>query len=305
MNEFEMIDAIVGNWSASPHVKIGPGDDAAVLRGGDDMAISTDLLVEDVHFRRSWSEPHDIGRKTVAVNVADIEAMGAQPTAIVVGLAIPADLPAEWVDGFAAGVRTECERAEISLVGGDLSRAQHVMISGTALGALVAAPVTRDGAEPGDVVAVCGKLGWSSAGLMTLQRGFRSPMAAIVEHRCPSVPYGQGRVAAAKGATAMVDVSDGLVSDLGHIARRSGVAIDIDTARLEVPDVVARVAAAVNKPPLAFVVAGGEDHALAATFPATTGLPPGWVAMGTVTAGEGVTVDGNPWDDDAGWDHFR
>lgn len=305
MNEFEMIESIVAGWSASPHVKVGPGDDAAVLRGGDDIVISTDLLVEDVHFRRTWSQPHDIGRKAVAVNVADIEAMGAQPTTIVMGLAIPADLPADWMTEFSAGVRAECERAEISLVGGDLSRAEKIVISGTALGALVSPAVTRDGAEAGDVVAVCGKLGWSSAGLMTLQRGFRSPAAAIAEHRCPSVPYGQGRVAAAKGATAMVDVSDGLVADLGHIARRSGVAIDIETTRLELPDVVSRVAAAVGKSPLGFVVAGGEDHALVATFPATTSLPPGWLQVGNVTAGEGVTVDGQPWDDEAGWDHFR
>lgn len=300
-----MIESIVSGWTASPHVKIGPGDDAAVLRGGDDIAISTDLLVEDVHFRQSWSEAHDIGRKAVAINVADIEAMGAQPTTIVIGLAIPADLPHEWVEGFASGVNAECERAEISLVGGDLSRAQQIVVSGTALGALVAPAITRGGARPGDVVAVCGKLGWASAGLMTLQRGFRSPAAAIAEQRCPSVPYGQGRVAAAKGATAMVDVSDGLVSDLGHIARASGVAIEIDTARLEIPDVVARVAAAVGKAPLGFVVAGGEDHALAATFPASTTLPPGWLQVGSVAEGEGVTLDGQPWDDDAGWDHFR
>lgn len=300
-----MIASIVEGWTDSPHVRIGPGDDAAVLRGGDDIAISTDLLVEDVHFRRGWSQAHDIGRKAVAVNVADIEAMGAQPTAIVMGLAIPADLPPEWVPEFTAGVRAECERAEISLVGGDLSRAENIVISGTALGALVSAAVTRDGAVPGDVVAVCGKLGWSSAGLMTLQRGFRSPVAAITEHRCPSVPYGQGRVAAAKGATAMVDISDGLVADLGHIARRSDVAIDIETSHLEVPDVVARVAAAVGRSPMGFLLAGGEDHALAATFPAETELPPGWGRVGTVTDGEGVTVDGQPFDDQGGWDHFR
>lgn len=305
MREFEMIDELVGQWSTSPHVKIGPGDDAAVLRGGEDTAISTDMLVEDVHFRRIWSEAHDIGRKAVAVNVADIEAMGAQPTAIVIGLAIPTDLSPEWVPGFAAGVRAECERAEISLVGGDLSRSDRIVVSGTAVGALVSDAITRDGAEAGDVVALCGRLGLSSAGLTTLQRGFRSPVAAITEHRCPSVPYGQGRVAAAKGATAMVDVSDGLLADLGHIARRSGVTIDVESAQLEIHDAVERVAAAVGKPPLRFLLAGGEDHALAATFPAGTRLPPGWRRLGTVARGEGMTVDGKAWDDEAGWDHFR
>ena len=305
MAEFELIARITDGLTLSDDVMIGPGDDAAVLGSGSATVVSTDILVEDVHFKRGWSMPHDIGRKAVAVNVSDVESMGARPTGIVIAVALPEDADEDWALALSAGIREEAERANISVVGGDLSKGDKVVVCGTALGALEKAPVTRSGAREGDVVAVCGNLGWASAGLTTLQRGFRSPVAAVEQYRCPSVPYGQGLAAAQAGATAMIDVSDGLLADLGHISDASKVAIDIHTERIAVPEVVQRISDATGKTPWQFILAGGEDHALVATFPPEAQLPPGWDQIGAVQAGAGVTVDGEDWELETGWDHFR
>ena len=305
LGEFDLIRGITADLEQSSTTILGPGDDAAVLRLQGDMVVTTDLLVEGVHFRRNWSPPRQLGRKAVAVNVSDVEAMGAVPTSIVVALAFPASLEEAWITQFSAGVREECARAGVNLVGGDLSRADQMVICVTAMGEMQGqTPVTRAGARPGDVVAVCGRLGWSSAGLTVLQRGFGSPKELVAEHQCPTVPYGQGRAAAEAGATAMMDVSDGLLADLAHVAMSSGVAIDVDTAGLEVSDAVSRVCAATGKSPLSFILAGGEDHALVATFLPGVALPEGWYAVGSVRDGEGVTVDGKVWEGSAGWDHF-
>jgi len=303
--EFDLIRGITADLEQSATTILGPGDDAAVLRMQGDMVVTTDLLVEGVHFRRNWTPPHQLGRKAVAVNVSDVEAMGAVPTSIVVALAFPSALEETWITQFSAGVRDECARAGVNLVGGDLSSSDHIVICVTAMGELQGqAPVTRAGARPGDIVAVRGRLGWSSAGLTVLQRGFGSPKELVLEHQCPTVPYGQGRVAAERGATAMMDVSDGLLADLGHVAVSSRVAIDVDTSSFTVTDAVARVCAATGKPALGFILTGGEDHALVATFPLDVTPPDGWYTVGSVSDGEGVTVDGQPWEGTAGWDHF-
>ena len=305
--EFELISSITEGLSVGDDVVLPAGDDAAVLRPAGDIVVTTDLLVENVHFKRQWSPARAIGRKAIAVNVSDVESMGARPSAVVVALAFPRDLDRAWLDEFQEGVRAECAAAGVSLVGGDLSSAATVTVCVTALGTLEGRPaVTRGGARPGDVVAVCGRLGWSGGGLAVLQRGFGSPKDLVAEHQCPTVPYGQGVVAASAGATAMLDVSDGLLADLAHICESSGVTIDIDSSLIEIPDGVARVAAATGRPALGFVLAGGEDHALAATFPPSTPLPAGWYRVGTVGAGDGhvVTVDAQPWEGTQGWDHF-
>ncbi len=303
--EFDLISTITEGLAQGPTTILGPGDDAAVLRPHGDMAISTDMLVEGVHFRRTWSTPFQLGRKAIAVNVSDVEAMGAVPISVVVALAFPPTMEPTWVKQFSDGVRDECARAGVSLVGGDLSRSEHITICVTAVGEMQGmAPVTRAGARPGDVVAVCGRFGWSSAGLTVLQRGFGSPKELVTEHLCPTVPYGQGRVAADAGATSMMDVSDGLLADLGHIASDSGVTINLRTDAFEITDAIARVCAATGKSPWGFVLAGGEDHALVATFPAGVDLPDGWFDVGSVADGEGLTVDGEPWEGSAGWDHF-
>ena len=304
-NEFELIETITSGLVVGDDVVLSVGDDAAVLRFAGDTVVTTDMLIENVHFRRQWSSAHAIGRKAVAVNVSDVEAMGARPSSVVIALAFPKDLDQQWVVDFEAGAKEECAKAGVSLVGGDLSSAAHISICVTAIGDTDGVPpVTRAGARPGDVVAVCGRLGWAAAGLVVLQRGFASPKEPVAEQLTPSVPYGQGVKAARAGATAMLDVSDGLLGDLSHIADRSQVAIDIDTALIEIPDPVARVGAATGKPALGFVLAGGEDHALAATFPPGAPLPVGWRRVGSVHEGSGITVDGDPWDGSAGWDHF-
>lgn len=305
MGEFDLIDEITHELPQGDDVVLGPGDDCAVLRLSGDVAITTDALIEGVHFKQQWSSAEAVGRKTVAVNVSDVEAMGAKPSSIVVTLAFPKTQDPRWVSEFTKGVRAECERAGVSLVGGDMSSSSIVCISGTAVGDLQGrAPLTRTGAKAGDVVAYCGTLGMAGAGLATLMRGFRSPKDAVAEQLCPSVPYGQGVVAAEAGATALMDVSDGLLQDLGHIARGSGVAIDVDTSTLELPDPVVRVAAATGRSALSFVLTGGEDHALVGTFPAEAAVPPGWRLIGRAVEGDGVLVDGASFDGAAGWDHF-
>ncbi|MEN0072723.1 MAG: AIR synthase-related protein, partial [Propionicimonas sp.] len=167
-------------------------------------------------------------------------------------------------------------------------------------------PVTRAGARPGDQVAVVGRLGWADAVLSVLNRGFRSPAAVVNAHRVPEPPYGQGIVAALAGATAMVDVSDGLLADLGHVASASGVVADVDTAALTISEPQTAVAAALGgKDPLEFVLTGGDDHALAACFPPGA-VPAGWRVIGRIAeGGPAVLVDGEPWQGDPGWAHFR
>jgi len=311
LGEFAVIDRITARIRPDDRVLVGPGDDAAVVRlTGPDIVVSTDALIEGVHFRRDWSEAVEVGRKAVAVNVADIEAMGADPVAIVVALSVPSDLDVEWVDRLSEGIVAEAEAAGVSLVGGDLSRAPVVMIAVTVFGDLAGrSPVLRSGARAGQVLAMRGRLGWSAAGLTALSRGFRSPRDAVAAHRVPQVPYGAGAVAAAAGATAMIDISDGLMADLGHLARASGVVCDVRSDSLEVADPVRAVAAATGSDPLVLILTGGEDHALVAGFEPGA-VPQDWQVIGELrapgagaAAGE-VLVDGAAWEGDAGFDHF-
>ena len=307
LGEFALIDRITAGLTASGAVRLGVGDDCAVLRLAGDLAVSTDTLVENVHFRRDWSSAHDVGRKAVAACIADAEAMGAVPVAVVISLAAPAELPADWAIDFAAGVKEECANAGAQLVGGDTTSAPLIVITATVLADLAGnQPVTRAGARPGQVLAVAGRLGWAAAGLAVLGRGFRSPRAVVLAHRVPEPPYGEGRVAVEAGATSMIDVSDGLLADLGHVARASGVTIDVHTDLLEVAEPQKAVAAAIGGgDPLVFQLTGGDDHALAATFEPEA-VPPGWRVIGRVRAGDPeVLVDGQPWTGPTqGWQHF-
>jgi thiamine-monophosphate kinase len=307
------IDAALDGHAATG-VHVGIGDDAAVVGvSGGRVVVSTDMLVEGRHFRRDWSTAADVGAKAAAQNLIDVAVMGARTTTLVVALGLPADLPVDWVTDFYAGVRAEAEAQGAAIVGGDLVRSDRVVISVTAIGEMVGPdPVLRSGAEPGDVVAVAGRLGWAAAGLSILSRGFRTPRALVDAHRRPEPPYAQAAAAAAGGATSMMDVSDGLVADLGHIARASQVAIEIDPSLLEVAEPVASAAAAFNADPLVWVLTGGEDHAIAATFPADAPLPAGFTAIGVVREvadvelleAPGVTVGGRVPRGGGGHDHF-
>jgi thiamine-monophosphate kinase len=300
--EFTLIARITADLPSSPEVVLGPGDDAAAVRIEPPVLTSLDVLVEGIHFRRNWSSAGDIGRKAVAVNVADIEAMGGRAVAVVVGLSAPAELPLAWALELAQGIRAEGERSGVALVGGDVTGSRDVTVAVTVLGTLDGrSPVRRSGAEPDQVVALAGRTGWAAAGTAVLQRGFRSPRAVVEAHRVPEVPYGQGRAAADAGATAMIDVSDGLLADLGHIAKASGVVVDLALDAFEVPDVLQSVAAATGKDPYALLLTGGEDHALAATFPVTAQLPDGWRVVGRVAEGRDVWVDGALRGDGGGW----
>ncbi|MFT4109644.1 thiamine-phosphate kinase, partial [Propionicimonas sp.] len=161
VGEFALIDAITAGLGASGPVVLGVGDDCAVVRLAGDLAVSTDTMVEDVHFRRDWSSAADVGRKAVAACVADAEAMGAVPIGLVVSLAVPATTPVEWVSGFAGGVRAECGAAGVQLVGGDTTSAAQIVVTATVLADLGGlAPVTRAGARPGQLLAMAGRLGW-------------------------------------------------------------------------------------------------------------------------------------------------
>jgi thiamine-monophosphate kinase len=177
------------------------------------------------------------------------------------------------------------------------------MVAVTALGT-ADQPVRRSGARPGDLVALAGRQGWAAGGLAVLARGFRSPRALVEAYRRPEPPYAAGPEAAALGATAMIDVSDGLLADAGHIARASGVALDIRSADLEVPEPLRAVGAALGVDPMRFVLTGGDDHALVATYPAGTALPDTWTVVGAVVEGEAVTVDGAGYHGPAGHAHF-
>lgn len=307
LGEFALIERITAHAGTGGSVQIGVGDDAAVLRLNGDLAVSTDTMVEDVHFRRAWSAPQDVGRKAVAACVADAEAMGAVPIGVVISLALPSDTEVDWVDGFAEGVSIEAERADVALVGGDLTAAPVIVVTVTVLADQCGRrPITRAGAKPGQVVAMAGRLGWAAAGLAVLTRGFRSPAAVVVAHRVPEVPYGQGRIAADAGAGAMIDISDGLLADLGHVCRASGVCVDLDSASFEIAEPQQAVAAAVGGgDPLVFQLTGGDDHALVATF-APDQVPDGWRVLGRVLSGEpAVLVDGAEPDlETLGWKHF-
>ncbi|NEA35258.1 thiamine-phosphate kinase [Streptomyces sp. SID13031] len=310
--EFGYIEAVTKSLPQGEDVLVGPGDDAAVLAVPDGrMVITTDLLVEGRHFRQDWSSAYDVGRKAAAQNLADIVAMGARPTAIVVGFGGPADLPTAWAVEMQQGLGDECELLGVSIVGGDTVQSDKIVVSVTAFGSLDGrAPVLRSGARPGDEVAVAGRLGWAEAGFTVLNRGFRSPRSVVEAHRRPAPPYAEGIRAAQAGASSMCDVSDGLIADLTHIAVASEVLIDIRSAALTIAEPLQAVASATGADALAFVLTGGEDHALVGTFEPAD-VPDGWTVIGTVAVGnEGrppgtVTVDGEPYLGSTGHAHFR
>lgn len=309
VGEFGLIAELVALFPQGEHVLGGPGDDAALLRvKGGHVVVSTDLMVEGRHFRREWATAEDVGHRAAAQNLSDVNAMGGRAHSLTIGLAAPADLPAAWALDFARGFAAECALVGASVVGGDLTRASEVVVAVTVLGSCTQAPVLRSGARPGDVLALCGRQGWAAGGLAVLGRGFRSPRALVEAYRRPEPPYDAGRVAAEAGATAMVDVSDGLLAEAGHLATASGVAIDVRAAAFDIPEPLYAVGSALGADPLHLVLGGGDDHALLATFPPGS-VPAGWVVVGGVLepgeSGPGtVTVDGAAYEGPTGWTHF-
>ena len=287
---------------------LGPGDDAAVLRAPDGrFVVTTDTMIHGPDFRLAWSSPHDLGWKAATTNLADVVAMGAVPTALVVAIAAPPGTDVAVLEGIADGLRDACERLApgCGVVGGDLSSSATFTIAVTAFGDLEGRdPVTRSGARPGDVLAVSGPLDLAARGLELLfsravdatgapdaarAAALRAEFPAEIEAQlAPTPPLGDGPRAALAGATAMLDVSDGLAIDARRLATASGVRVDIHAASLE-------SSASLD---------GGEAHALLATFPAGAALPGGFRAIGTVTAGEGLSVDGVAHVARGGWDPY-
>lgn len=309
LGEFGLIQAVselaAAGGSPGAGVIVGPGDDAALVAvGGGEVLVCTDVAVEGRHFRRDWSSGADVGHRIAGANMADIAAMGGTPRALVVALSAPAALPAQWALELTAGLVEEAALAGARLVGGDVAEADVVSVAVTALGAAEHRVVRREGSRPGDVVAIAGRIGWAAAGLAVLSRGFRSPKVVVEAHRRPQPPYEQGPAAAAAGASAMIDVSDGLLADLGHIAEASGVAIDLRSSAFAPAEPLQAVGAALGADPLRFCLTGGDDHALVATFSPQASLPQGWTVIGQVAEGSGVTVDGADYDADGGHRHF-
>lgn len=273
------------------------------------------MLVHGRHFRFDWSSAEEVGRKAIAQNGADIEAMGARCTGFLVALGCPRDTPLSVTDGLNEGMWLEAVRAGAGIVGGDMVASDQVVISITALGDLEGrAPVLRSGARAGDVVALRGRLGWSAAGLAVLLDHDGEPshfplehIAVVEAHRVPQPPYGSGAEAAIAGASSLIDVSDGLLADLGHIALASSVDIDIDPDALVVADEVASAAASLGTDPLDWALRGGEDHALVGTFAHRSHVPAGWTVIGTASTprehGE-VRVVGRAVTGIRGWSSF-
>jgi thiamine-monophosphate kinase len=309
---------------AQDGIAVGSGDDAAVLDLGDRwVCLAVDVVVEGVHFTADLSSYADVGWKAVAVNCSDLAAMGALPTAAVVGLCRPPDLPAADIETLYAGMDEACARWGLRLVGGDTVSADALAVSVTVIGEVEPnRAVTRAGAEPGDAVVLVGGLGASAAALAQVADGAEPTPDLLEAHRRPHALVAAGRVLAERGAKAMIDVSDGLGADLGHICAASGVTARLRWNDLPVADGVLAAAAQVGADPVALVCGGGEDFALLATVPAgdaaavaaAAGAAEGVAAavIGTVhdAGGDGPIValdmaDGSVRDiGGAGYDHY-
>lgn len=303
-----------------PDGVIGPGDDCAVLPESWGRLISTDMMVEDVDFRQSTFTPFDMGWKIAAVNLSDIGAMGGTPRALTISCGLPSDFPVAGVAGIMDGVLSAIAQIAptCSVVGGDLSQSPQLILAGTVLGSAGPRVITRDGAQPGDKVAIAGPLGLAYLGWQLLDVGCTNPksqdaITAIAAQRRPQTPVALGTIASAT-ATAMLDVSDGLVQDARRIATASNVAIDLSLSTLST-DIDAAASAAqelglteqeTHELALRATLSGGEDFALLATFPQQVELPAEFNQIGNVAdAGEPglVTVDGHP-ERNGGWQHF-
>lgn len=314
LGEDAVLARILPRLRAGDAALLGAGDDAAVVAAADGrFVVTTDLMVHGPDFRLAWSSPFELGWKAAATNLTDVAAMGARPTALVVAIAAPPSTDASVLEGIADGLREGLAALApgAGVVGGDLSASPVLTIAVTAFGDLEGrAPVTRSGASPGDVLAHAGVRGDAARGLALLFDEARDaagePDAALAEalrarhplliaaQLAPEPPVAAGVAAAETGASAMLDVSDGLARDARRIALASGVGLDFSSAALG-PDV--RLA-----------LAGAEDHGLLATFPPGTALPEPFERIGSVTdaAGalllDGVAIGADGWDPYSGWD---
>jgi thiamine-monophosphate kinase len=330
LTEDELVEAIARVLSGDePGVLVGIGDDAAVLepRGGD-LVFTTDLLVEGIHFERGSSSARDLGAKAVTVNVSDVAAMGASPRYAIAAIGVPEDVEAAWVIELTGGMREACAEYALALVGGDTNRAELIVLSVAVVGEV--APrraVTRSGARPGDRIVVTGSLGAAAGGLAISKAPPEEAAAALSEPwgrelsealARPVARVGEAEILARTGATAMMDLSDGLAIDLPRLCRSSGVGARVALGKVPVADALERGAGALGVEALPLALSGGEDYELLATMPrdavetARAGL---FEAFGTKLSDVGEIVEGSGVEavgDDgstsplepAGWDHF-
>ncbi|HXG04558.1 MAG TPA: thiamine-phosphate kinase [Candidatus Binatia bacterium] len=329
LTELALIRAVRARAWPDAGVAIGIGDDAAVLEPtpGRRLVLTTDLLIEDIHFRRRYTEPADIGWKALAVNLSDVAAMGAAPRWSLVALACPPGTTMDEVEAFYEGLAALAAEHHVALVGGDTSASPGGwIVNVTVIGETDGIPLTRAGARPGNVIAITGDVGRSAAGHAVLERR-RAPtglpadvLAAVTDaHLRPRPRVREARwLAAAGGVTAMIDLSDGLATDLRHLARESGVGARVDLARLPVAPTTRLVARALGRDPLAWAAAGGEDYELllACERSAFDRLRIGLAeatgtdltGVGEVVAGEGdvtfVGEDGRAVEVAGGFEHF-
>ncbi len=318
MPESAILARIFPRLPQSDSAIVGPGDDCAVMQAPDGrFVVTTDMMVHGPDFRLEWSTPHQLGIKAAATNLSDVAAMGARPTGMVVSIAAPTDTSVSFLEQIAEGLHDAClELAPgCGVVGGDLSVSHTLTISVTAFGDLEGRqPLLRSGAQPGDVVAVTGRLGLAGLGLAALFAGEKDSTNPLLlsAQLAPWPPITQGVAGAVGGATSAMDISDSLIMDAGRIARASNVVIVLDESAVD--DVAAHLgieagidAARARQA----ILYGGEDHALLMTFPANVPLPPGFTALGHVvpcgegekphvSMGEGVLPE-NGWNPYTGW----
>lgn len=263
LGEHGFLSRLLPGLTSGADVVIGPGDDCAAIRGGrGPWLLTIDALVEGTHFKRPWLTPYQLGRKSFLINASDIAAMGGQPCHALVAIGAPPQLPARFLERVEAGIVAAAAAFGTDVVGGNLTRSSALSITIALIGKASARIVKRCGAKPGDDLYVTGRLGDAAFALQWLSKGARGrrPVAALRRFFEPIPRVGAGRVLAQSGiASAMIDISDGLVQDLGHLCEQSGCGADIDVDRIPCSVQVAEQ--------LRLALSGGEDYELLFTVP--------------------------------------
>ena len=286
-------------------VEVGIGDDAAVISASNNKLVATlDIAIEDVHFKSLWSSPFQIGAKLTTANLADLFSMGATPKYLLVGAAISEVNNSEVITELAQGIRSVADKFEVSVIGGDLSKSEKMSLSITALGEIAKGPLTRSGASAGDLIYLSALPGLSAAGLAILERGLDRPKYVVQAHLNPKLV---APIKLIEVASAMSDISDGLVSDARNIARASKVDLNFDTSALEAsPDFkdLGELATELGVDVYDWIFSGGEDHFFIATVPEKYADKNLGIQVGKVVAGSGlITIDGVQTQR-AGYQHF-
>ena len=286
-------------------VEVGIGDDAAVISASNNKLVATlDIAIEDVHFKSLWSSPFQIGAKLTTANLADLFSMGATPKYLLVGAAISEVNNSEVITELAQGIRSVADKFEVSVIGGDLSKSEKMSLSITALGEMAKDPITRSGASAGDLIYLSALPGLSAAGLAILERGLDRPKYVVQAHLNPKLVAPMKLI---EVASAMSDISDGLVSDARNIARASKVDLNFDTNALEAsPDFkdLAELATELGVDVYDWILSGGEDHFFIATVPEKYADKNLGIQVGKVVAGSGLIMIDGEQTQRAGYQHF-